>query len=106
MTFSKETIEKVWLHARVMTDLDPVTWRQDECGAWIRREHYGREDSEFGWKIANVSAGGPDNAENLRPLHHANAYDRAGRRARCQFRADQTDLPGTARTREPRNRKA
>ena len=106
MTFSRETIEKVWLHARVMTDLDPVTWRHDECGAWIRREHYGRTDSDFGWKIANVSAGGPDNAENLRPFQHANGYDRAGRRAHCKVTADQTDLPGTARTREPRNRKA
>jgi hypothetical protein len=106
MPFSKDVVDKVWPHARVMTDLDPQTWRKDECGAWIRREHYGREDSDFGWKIVNVAAGGSDTVENLRPLQHANRYDRAGQRALCKVTSDQTDLPATARTREPRNRKA
>jgi hypothetical protein len=106
VAFSKDVVDRVWQHARVMTDLDPQTWRKDECGAWIRREHYGREDSDFGWKIVNVAAGAPDTVENLRPLQHANGYDRAERRACCKLTADQTDLPGTARTREPRNRRA
>ena len=106
MPFSKETIEKVWLHARAATELDPEVWRKDECGAWIRREHYGREDSEFGWNIVNVSAGEPDALENLRPMHHANRYDRANRRARCKVKADQAGLPATGRVREPRNRPA
>jgi hypothetical protein len=106
MPYDKETIDKVWQHGRVMTDLDPALWRKDECGAWMRREHYGRESSEFGWKIVNVSIGGPDTADNLRPLQHANSYDRGERRAHRKVTADQTDLPATARVREPRNRKA
>jgi len=104
MPFNKEVVASVWQHARVMSDLDPEGWRQDQCGAWIRREHYGREDSEFGWKIVNVSVGGPDTVENLRPLHHSNGYDRAGQRAHCKVRADQANTQGTSRIREPRNR--
>jgi hypothetical protein len=104
MTHSKEVVAKVWQHARVMTDLDPETWRQDECGAWIRREHYAREDSEFGWRIVNVSVGGLDSVENLRPLQHANSYDRAGQRAHCKVRADQGNTQGASRVQEPRNR--
>jgi hypothetical protein len=77
MPFNQEIVAQVWQHARVMTDFDPEGWRQDECGAWIRREHYGRGDSEYGWKIVNVSVGGPDTVENLRPLHHARRTPRA-----------------------------
>lgn len=106
MPYSKEVVAKVWQHARVMTDFDPQTWRQDECGAWIRMEHYERADSEFGWKIVNVSAGGPDTVENLRPFQHANGYDRAGQRAHCKVNADQPNTQGTSRIREPRNRNA
>lgn len=106
MPYDKETIDQVWQHGRVMTDLDPALWRRDECGAWMRREHYGRESSEFGWRIVNVSLGGPDTAENLRPLQHANRYDRGERRAHCKVTADQTGSPAPARVREPSNRKA
>lgn len=104
MAYSKEVVAKVWQHARVMTDFDPEAWRHDECGAWIRREHYGREDSEFGWKIVNVSIGGPDAVENLRPFQNANSFDRAGQRAHCKVRADQANTQGTSRVQDPRNR--
>jgi hypothetical protein len=30
---------------------------QDACGAWMRREHFGHEASEFGWKIERVAPG-------------------------------------------------
>ena len=106
MRVDDETIARVWQHARAFTELSADLWRKDECGAWMRREHYGREDSEFGWRIVNISAGGPDAPENLRPLHHRNAYDPALQRAKCAVTADQTSLPATARVLEPRNRDA
>jgi hypothetical protein len=106
MPYDHETMDKVWQHGRVMTDLDPALWRKDECGAWMRREHYERPSSEFGWKIVNISIGGPDTVENLRPLQHANGYDRGEQHAHCKVTADQTDSPATARVREPRNRPA
>ena len=54
MAFSEEMIQQVWERARVSADREPTVWREDQCGAWIRREHYGRADSEFGWKIESV----------------------------------------------------
>lgn len=104
MAHSEEVIRQVWEKARGMTELSPELWRRDECGAWIRRDHYGQTRSDFGWKIENVSVGGPDTVENLRAFHHANSYDRAGRHARCRVTADQTDIPVTGHVREPRNR--
>jgi hypothetical protein len=106
MAFSEEMIQQTWEKARGMTELGPEDWRRDECGAWIRREHYGHAHSEFGWKIVNVSLGGPDVLDNLRPFHHANDFDRATRRARCMVAADQTGVPVTGHLREPRNRAA
>lgn len=105
MSHSKEVIAQVWQHARVLTDHDPQIWRQDECGAWIRHEHYGREDSEFGWTIVNISVGGPDTVENLRPFQHANGFDRAAKRAHCRVKADAPNTQGTSRAQEPRNRR-
>src|SRR3972149_859114 len=106
LPLNEELIQQVWLKARGTRELAPDTWRKDECGAWIRREHYGQEHSEFGWKIENVSLGGPDCLENLRPFHHANTYDHANRRAKRRVIADQTGMPVTEHIREPRNRQA
>jgi hypothetical protein len=104
MAHSDEVIRKVWEKARGMTELSPEEWRRDECGAWIKRDQYGHPHAEFGWKIENVSVGGPETVENLRPFHHANGYDRAGRHASCHVTADQTSIPVTGHLREPRNR--
>ena len=104
--FSNETIDKVWEKARGATEPNAEIWRRDECGAWIKHDQYGHERSEFGWKIENVSLGGPDTPANLRALHHANSYDRASGRAKCHVTADQTATPVMEHIREPRNRKA
>lgn len=106
MAFSNEMVARVWEKARGTTELSTETWRKDECGAWINCEQYGHEHSDFGWKIVNVSVGGPDVLENLRPFHHANGYDHARPHARCRVTADQTDVPVTGHIRNPRNRAA
>jgi hypothetical protein len=79
-------------------------WREDECGAWIAREHYRDTGSNFGWMIVNVSAGGPDILENLRPLHHRNSYNIGSQYAQCHVTADRTGLPPFEHSFEPRNR--
>jgi hypothetical protein len=106
MAFNDETIDRVWQKARSMTEPTSELWRRDECGAWIRRDHYGSEHSEFAWKIENVSPGGPDVLENLRPFHRANGFDRATGHARCRVTADQTGVPVMEHIQEPRNRAA
>ncbi|MBS1188836.1 MAG: hypothetical protein H6R10_628 [Rhodocyclaceae bacterium] len=106
MEFSAEMVQQVWDKARANADQNPDTWRRDECGAWIRREHYGRQDSEFGWRIENVSVGGPNTVDNLRALNCANSYDRANGRAHCRLAADLSNIPAPERVFEPRNRPA
>lgn len=106
MKFEQEMVDRLWQKARGTTELSVEIWRKDECGAWIRRDHYGSAQSEFGWKVENVSAGGADTLENLRPFHHANGYDRANRHAVCRMTADQKDMPVMEHVREPRNRAA
>ena len=55
MAYSEDLIQKVWEKARAMPDHDPTEWRQDECGAWLRRQAYRHEKSEHGWTIVNTS---------------------------------------------------
>lgn len=104
MAVSEELIQQVWEKARVMADRDGAEWRKDECGAWLQREAYGQEHSEFGWMIANTSLGGEDVLENLHPLHYRNAYDRANGRAHCHVTADRTGMQPTGHIDHPANR--
>ncbi len=104
MSFSDKLIQQVWEKARATFDQNSVTWRQDECGAWIRREHYGNVQSEYGWKIENVSAGGPAILENLRAFHQQNSFDRANAKAKCHVTADRAGLEPGEHVVQPRNR--
>lgn len=104
MAFSDDIVQKVWEKGRADQDRDADTWRKDECGAWLRREHYDNPVSEFGWKIVNVSAGGADDLENLRPFHRSNEYDRANERPHCHTTSDRQGVPPTAQVGKPGNR--
>lgn len=99
-----ELVEAVWTHGRAVPEADAAHWRQDACGAWIRREHFGRHESEFGWKMARIDAGGADSAENLRPFNLRNDYDIANSRAHCRVMADRSSVPAEEYARPPRNR--
>ena len=49
--------------------------RKDACGAWMRRDHHGRTDSEYGWEVDHVrpvAEGGSDHLANLQPLQWQN----------------------------------
>jgi len=104
MNLRAELIELVWQHARVMAEADPATWRQDACGAWIRRDQFGHDHAEFGWRIENVSAGGPNEPANLRPFHWRNRFDVANNRPHCGATADRAGVPAGEYVRPPRNR--
>ncbi len=104
MPFSDEMIQQVWEKGRATLDQNSAIWREDECGAWMRREHYGNKRSEYGWMIENVSTGGADILENLRPFHHQNTFDRANHQAKCHVTADRTGLEASEHIKEPRNR--
>jgi hypothetical protein len=100
----QELIDAVWEQGRAMPEADPALWRQDACGAWIRRDHYQAQDSDFGWRAQNVTAGGADSAATLRPFHWRNRYDVAVGRAHCRVSADRSGVPAEKVARPPRNR--
>lgn len=106
MAYTEQLVQAVWEKGRASAAQARDLWRRDQCGAWIRREHYGRTDSEFGWRIENVTPGSPDTLDNLQPLNCANAYDRANQRAHCSLVADLSDVPPAETVLEPRNRRA
>ncbi len=105
MKYSDEIIQQIWEKARAYTEISPDEWREDECGAWINRQDYGRH-SKFGWQIVKVTADGADTPENLRPFHHENGYDVAAHKPMRHITADRTGMPVFEHNFEPRNRKA
>lgn len=104
MNPTHEQIEAVWQHGRVMPDADPSVWRQDACGAWIRRNQFGHSDAEFGWKFESIVAGSPEAPEHLRPFHWRNRFDAANNRPHCQVTADRAGVPADQHAGPPRNR--
>lgn len=104
MELSEELVEQVWEKARASFDADSGLWREDECGAWISRIQYGHQNTDFGWRIENVSAGGADILENLRAFHHGNSFDRASGHPKCHVTADRTGLASSERTFQLRNK--
>lgn len=105
MKYSEQLIQQVWENGRAFGEIDAGLWRQDECGAWISRADYGNTDSDFGWKIVNITAGEPDIPENLRPFHHRNGHDLIKHQGKCHVTADRTGLAVFEHTFDPRNRK-
>ena len=83
MSFDDETIQKVWEKGTVVSNNDPRIYRKDFCKAWIRRNHYGNRNSQYGWEIDHikpVSEGGGEQLSNLRPLQwQNNVHKQAGR---------------------------
>lgn len=77
--FSQDIINKVWGKAFTVDGYDNTLYRQDNCGAWIKKDKYGSEDY-LGWEIDHVypvSKGGTDDLENLRPMHWQNNRSKA-----------------------------
>jgi len=77
--FTDDIIDKVWTKAKTITNNDPNIWRKDYAGAWIRRDHYGKE-SKYGWEIDHlkpISKAGTDDLDNLYPLHWQNNRKKA-----------------------------
>lgn len=88
-----EEAEKVWGKGKTVSGNAPETWRQDECGAWIRHDDYGDQSSMYGWQIDHItpqSRGGSDNLSNLRPLQHQNNEKKADGRLSCAVTASGT----------------
>jgi hypothetical protein len=96
-------IDAAWEHGRVMPEADASIWRQDACGAWMRREQIGRQ-TEFGWKIRSLSTSAEQTPDDLRPFHWRNDFEMASGHPRCAVTSDHSGMPGEEQLRPPRNR--
>lgn len=96
-------ISRVWESARAVPEFDPGEWRQDQCGAWIRHDQYNHPSSEFGWRILDVVADHPGDADTLRPFHIGNSFDVAQDRPVCRVHADRKGIAGRDTITGPRN---
>ena len=92
MALSKQIVQKVWEKGRVDPGQDPDVWRKDECGAWVKRSHYGNRNSEFGWEIDYITAGGSEDLTNLRVLQWQNYLAGGVGKAICKVTADDGDI--------------
>lgn len=73
--FTKEEIDYAWFKAKEVSGLDSNIWRKDYAGAWIRRDLYGRTDTEYGWEIDHrkpLTLDGTYDKSNLDPLQWNN----------------------------------
>jgi len=104
MDFDDKTVQQVWEQGRATNDKNANEWRKDACGAWIRRDQYGNQTSEYGWKIQPVEPGKPATLGSLRPFHHANSFDLAIGHPHCQVSADREGVSPTASIGRPRNK--
>lgn len=104
MSLDLALVDAVWERARATAEADPATWRLDTCGAWIRRDQFDRNDSDFGWRIESVAAGRPTEPASLRALHWRNHFDVANNQPQCSVRADRSGAPAGEYVSPPRNR--
>jgi hypothetical protein len=103
MDFNDEMVQAVWEQARAMPDRDADVWRKDQCGAWLQREQYENDRSEYGWRILKVVAGRGSGVDQLQAFHCGNGFDIASGKAQCHVTADRAGLAPGQRVDQPRN---
>lgn len=77
--FLPNIIDMIWEKARVVPNYGSREYRQDRCGAWIRKASYGTT-GDYGWEIDHekpVALNGTDDLSNLQPLHWRNNRGKA-----------------------------
>ena len=83
MAFTEQQKENVWNKGKVVRGHNSKVWRKDQCGAWIKKSHYGNRQSQFGWEVDHISPGGSDTISNLRPLQWENNVAKSDGRLKC-----------------------
>jgi hypothetical protein len=90
MLCTEELIQQVWEKGIVVANNDSAQWRQDQCGAWISRSEYGRQQSRFGWEINYIRSQIERDGRalsNLRPMQWKNNIHRQDDGIVCVLKA-------------------
>jgi 5-methylcytosine-specific restriction endonuclease McrA len=81
VVFEDALIQKVWDKAYIVPGLDPAVFRQDKCGALIKRDMYGRtKNCSTGWEINHIKPlkqGGTHELKNLQALQWENSRNKS-----------------------------
>lgn len=85
-----EEIQEVWEKGQIIGKNDPAKWRKDACDAWIKRNHYGNRNSQYGWEIDHIDSDGSDDIDNLQPLQWENNVDKSDGNLKCNVTANGT----------------
>lgn len=72
MSWTDDELLEIWNKGAEYSTGDPADWRLDECGALMRRQHYGDRNSPEGWEVDRIAPDGGDSLDNLRPLQWQN----------------------------------
>lgn len=70
-----DIIEIAWNKARKIDGFDSNLFRQDACGAWIRKDLYGDINNMYGWGVDYIFPkilGGTMVPDNIRALNYHN----------------------------------
>ena len=89
--YSNQTIQDVWEKGDTVENYDHNLFRKDQCGAWIKRDHYGNRKSSYGWEIDHITPvadGGGDELSNLRPLQWENNVATSDGRLTCKVKSN------------------
>ena len=73
MVYNDGIIQLVWERGAVVRGCSPDNWRSDLFGALICRSAFSKQGSPYGWEIGKLDQDGPEEGENLRPLHWQSA---------------------------------
>lgn len=85
----------------IYRDLSAFAGRNDEI-----RQAISHMDSDYGWKIENVTAGGPEILANFPPFQHSNTFAIVNGQPRCEVTANRLGLKLREKIDQPRNKSA
>lgn len=85
---TQEFIQTIWEKGQIVPGHDKNIWRKDQCKAWIKRNEHGNRNSQFGWEIDRISAGGKYISSNCRPLQWKNNLAKSDGNLKCVTTAE------------------
>lgn len=59
----------VWEKGKTIPGRDRDFWREDQSRQLMCWAHYGKRSEPEGWVFARINPYGPDEADNLQPVH-------------------------------------